>query len=126
MKLLLAIAFGGALGALGRYFVSIQLSHWLGSNIPWGTFTVNVIGSFILGALYESGTLVWQPTAEVKAFLTIGMLGAFTTFSAFSLDVIVLIERGAWVTAGGYAFGSLVMSVLGLVAGMMLMRGFVT
>ena len=69
MKLLLAIAFGGALGALGRYFVSTQLSHWLGSNIPWGTFTVNVIGSFFLGALYEAGTLVWQPTEEVKAFL---------------------------------------------------------
>ena len=71
MKLVFAIAFGGALGALGRYFVSVQVSHWLGSNIPWATFTVNVIGSFILGVLYESGTLVWQPTAEFKAFLTV-------------------------------------------------------
>jgi CrcB protein len=76
--------------------------------------------------LYESGTLVWQPTAEFKAFLTVGILGAFTTFSTFSLDVIVLIERGAWTTAGCYALGSLVMSVLGLMAGMMLLRGLVT
>ncbi|MFP6717929.1 MAG: fluoride efflux transporter CrcB [Alphaproteobacteria bacterium] len=126
MKLVFAIAFGGALGALGRYFVSVQVSHWLGSNIPWATFMVNVIGSFILGVLYESGTLVWQPTAEFKAFLTVGILGSFTTFSTFSLDVIVLIERGAWTTAGCYAFGSLVMSILGLMAGMMLLRGLVT
>ncbi|HIN92718.1 MAG TPA: fluoride efflux transporter CrcB, partial [Alphaproteobacteria bacterium] len=78
VKLVFAIAFGGALGALARYFVSVQVSHWLGSNIPWATFTVNVIGSFVLGVLYESGTLVWQPTAEFKAFLTVGILGSFT------------------------------------------------
>ena len=125
VKLLLAIAFGGALGALGRYFVSIQISSWLGSNVPWGTLIVNVVGSFILGALYEAGTLVWQPSAELKAFLTIGMLGAFTTFSTFSLDVLLLMERGAWVTAGGYAFGSLFLSVLGLIAGIILVRGLV-
>ena len=121
VKLLLAIAFGGALGALGRYFVSTQVSSWLG--VPWGTFTVNVVGSFILGALYEAGTLVWQPSAELKAFLTIGMLGAFTTFSTFSMDVVLLMGRGAWVTAGGYAFGSLFLSVLGLMAGIILVRG---
>ena len=125
MKLLLAIAFGGALGAVSRHFVSVQISHLLGSNIPWATFIVNVIGSFFLGVLYESGTLVWQPTAEVKAFLTIGMLGAFTTFSTFSMDVIILVERGAWFTAGIYVLGSVVISVLGLVAGMVLTRGLV-
>ena len=125
VKLLLAIAFGGALGALGRYFVSTQISSWLGSNVPWGTFTVNVVGSFILGALYEAGTLVWQPSAELKAFLTIGILGAFTTFSTFSMEVVLLMGRGAWVTAGGYAFGSLFLSVLGLIAGIMLVRGLV-
>ena len=125
VKFLLAIAFGGALGALGRYFVSIQISSWLGSNVPFGTFIVNVLGSFILGALYEAGTLVWQPSIEFRAFLTIGMLGAFTTFSTFSLDVILLMGRGAWVTAGSYAFGSLFLSVLGLIAGIMLVRGLV-
>ena len=123
MKLLLAIAFGGALGALGRYFVSTQISSWLG--VPWGTFTVNVVGSFILGALYEAGTLVWQPSAELKAFLTIGLLGAFTTFSTVSLDVVLLMGRGAWVTAGGYAFGLLFLSVLSLMAGIILVRGLV-
>ena len=125
MKLLLAIAFGGALGAVSRHFVSVQISHLLGSSIPWATFIVNVIGSFFLGVLYESGTLLWQPTAEVKAFLTIGILGAFTTFSTFSMDVIILVERGAWFTAGIYVLGSVVISVLGLVAGMVLTRGLV-
>ena len=123
MKLVLAIAFGGALGAISRHFVSVQIEHWLGSSTPWATLAVNVIGSFLLGALYETGTLMWQPTIEVKAFFTIGLLGAFTTFSTFSMDIFVLIERGAWLTAGIYVIGSVVIAALGLVAGMGLTRG---
>ncbi len=123
MKLVLAIAFGGALGAMSRHFVSAQIENWLGSSIPWATFVVNVIGSFLLGVLYEAGTLLWQPTVEVKAFLTIGLLGAFTTFSTFSMDVLVLVERGAWFTAGVYVIGSVAIAVRGLVVGMALTRG---
>lgn len=123
MKLVLAIAFGGALGAMGRHFVSVQIENWLGSSIPWAAFVVNVFGSFLLGVLYEAGTLMWQPTVEVKAFLTIGLLGAFTTFSTFSMDVVVLVERGAWFTAGIYVVGSVAIAVLGLVVGMALTRG---
>lgn len=123
MKLVLAIAFGGALGAMGRHFVSVQIENWLGSSIPWAAFVVNVFGSFLLGVLYEAGTLMWQPTVEVKAFLTIGLLGAFTTFSTFSMDVVVLVERGAWFMAGIYVVGSVAIAVLGLVVGMALTRG---
>ena len=123
MKLVLAIAFGGALGALGRHFVSVQIENWFGSSIPWATLVVNVIGSFLLGVLYEAGTIMWQPTVELKAFLTIGLLGAFTTFSTFSMDVVVLAERGAWFTAGIYVIGSVIISVLGLVLGIAATRG---
>ena len=124
MKLVLAIAFGGALGAMGRHFVSVQIEHWFGSSIPWATLVVNVIGSFLLGVLYEAGTIMWQPTVELKAFLTIGLLGAFTTFSTFSMDVVVLVERGAWFTAGVYVIGSVFIAVLGLVLGIAATRGF--
>ena len=124
MKLVLVIAFGGALGAMSRHFLSVQIEHWVGSNTPWATFVVNVIGSFFLGVLYEAGTLTWQPTVEVKAFLTVGLLGAFTTFSTFSMDVVILVERGAWFAAGAYVIGSVATAVLGLVAGMALARGF--
>ena len=123
MKLVLAIAFGGALGALGRHFVSVQIENWFGSSIPWATLVVNVIGSFLLGVLYEAGTTMWQPTVELKAFLIIGLLGAFTTFSTFSMDVVVLVERGAWVTVGIYVTGSVSIAVLGLVLGIAATRG---
>ena len=106
-----------------EYVGQRTIENWLGSSIPWAAFVVNVFGSFLLGVLYEAGTLMWQPTVEVKAFLTIGLLGAFTTFSTFSMDVFVLVERGAWFTAGIYVVGSVAIAVLGLVVGMALTRG---
>ena len=85
MKLLLAIAAGGALGALGRHFMMVQVGHWFGTGFPLGTIVVNVLGSFTLGVLIELMALVWSPSMEIRAFLTIGALGAFTTFSTFSM-----------------------------------------
>ena len=87
MKLVLAIALGGAIGAVGRHYVSVAMVLLVGYGFPWGTLVVNIVGSFLMGALIETMTLVWSPSVEIRALLTVGLLGAFTTFSTFSLLV---------------------------------------
>ncbi|MEQ8249461.1 MAG: fluoride efflux transporter CrcB [Alphaproteobacteria bacterium] len=117
-----AIAVGGALGAVGRHFVGAHMLRMLGSGFPWGTLTVNVVGSFMLGALIETMALRWSVGPELRAFMTVGVLGAFTSFSAFSLDVAVLSGRGALVPAGLYVIASVSLSILGLFLGLWLFR----
>ena len=117
-----AVACGGALGAIARFGVSKAALHWLGPNFPWGTLTVNLIGSFAMGAL-----IIWLARHEphspaLRAFLAVGVLGAFTTFSTFALDAMVLIERKAHLAAGGYVAASVALSILGLALGMMIVR----
>ena len=122
MNMLLAVAIGGAFGAVGRYLVMSQLGHWLGTGFPYGTLAVNVIGSFIMGCLVEIMALVWSAPQEIRALLVVGFLGSFTTFSTFSLDVYVLYERGHMQALALYMAGSVVLSVAGLVAGLRGMR----
>ena len=122
MKLILAIAVGGAFGAVARHYVALQVSMWFGRDFPWGTLAVNILGSFILGLLIEAMALVWSPSQEVRALLTVGMLGAFTTFSTFSLDTVLLVERGDTATAAGYIAMSLLFSVGALFLGLRLAR----
>ena len=95
MNLVIAIALGGAVGAVARHYVGAQMLRLLGDGFPWGTLTVNVVGSFAMGALVEIMALRWNVGPELRAFMTVGILGAFTTFSTFSLDFAVLTERGA-------------------------------
>lgn len=122
MKLILAIAAGGALGAVGRHYVSSQMMKLLGSGFPWGTLSVNVLGSFIMGVLIETMALRWSVGIEMRAFLTVGVLGAFTTFSTFSLDFATLLERGAGYAALGYAALSVVLAIVGLFGGLAITR----
>lgn len=122
MKLILAIAAGGALGAVARHFVSVQAAAWFGSSFPIGTLTVNVVGSFIMGVLVETMALAWSTSGELRAFLTVGILGAFTTFSTFSLDVATLVERGETLSAGLYVAASVVLSIGALFLGLAVMR----
>jgi CrcB protein len=122
MKLLLAIAAGGAIGAVGRHFVSAQVGHWLGHGFPYGTLAVNVVGSFAMGVLVEAIALAWGPSQEMRAFLTVGLLGAFTTFSTFSLDVVLLSERGAVLPALLYIAVSVILCVGALFLGLWAMR----
>ncbi len=122
MNVILAVAAGGALGALGRHFVNMAAVHLFGTGFPWGTLAVNVIGSFVMGLIIELSALVWSPGLQLRAFLTVGVLGAFTTFSTFSLDVALLYERGALILAAGYIILSVVLSVGALFAALALVR----
>jgi len=88
------IALGGALGALGRYFLSTWVHSKSGFIFPWGTFVVNVLGCFILGLVYVWGTEKLVIGSNMRAFLAIGLIGAFTTFSTFSLETINIIQDG--------------------------------
>ena len=121
-KTLVFVALGGALGAMGRYLVVGLVGRWVGAEFPFGTLAVNVLGSFVLGALVATMALRWEVPPEARAFLVVGVLGAFTTFSAFSLDVIQQWERGQAAEAAIYVVASVTLSVLGLLAGLRLMR----
>ena len=122
MKLVLAIAAGGAIGAVGRHYVGVYALKWLGTAFPYGTLVVNVVGSFLMGVLVASMTVKWNVGNELRAFLTVGLLGGFTTFSAFSSDFATLMERGETVLAAGYVAVSVALALAGMFAGMSLMR----
>jgi len=123
MQTILAVAAGGAFGAVARYLVMIGVGRLLGPHdFPWGTLTVNVVGSVLMGVLVEVLALVWSPSQELRALLVVGVLGAFTTFSTFSLDVVALTERGQTLYAAAYVTGSVVLCVGGLLAAMHVMR----
>ncbi len=100
----LLVALGGGLGAAGRYGVSLALPVKPG-EWPWTTFGINIVGSLLIGVL--AGWLARNPDGEPwRLFLGIGVLGGFTTFSAYSLETLRMIERGDWGGAGLYALGS--------------------
>lgn len=121
---LLLVALGGGFGACLRYGLMSWAGARYGTLFPYATLLVNVAGSFAMGVLI--GLLarhVSEQSPAIRAFVGVGILGGFTTFSAFSLDVVTLIERGAAVDAGIYALASVVFSVVGLFAGLYLTRG---
>ena len=120
--MILAVALGGAIGAVGRHILAHQVALLAGHGFPYGTLTVNVVGSFVFGALVEVMALAWSPAAELRALLTVGLLGAFTTFSAFSMEVVLLAERGQTGTAALYIGLSVALSVGGFLAGLAIMR----
>jgi fluoride exporter len=96
---ILAIAGGGALGALGRFFVSNGMYRLLGRDFPWGTLTVNSLGSFLMGMLFVLFIDRLATGPEVRGAILVGFLGAFTTFSTFSMETLSLIEDGSLVRA---------------------------
>ena len=122
LGILLAVALGGALGSLLRYFVAgaVQSATWPG--FPWGIFVVNISGGFAMGLIVELSALKLNLTPEVRAFLTVGILGGYTTFSTFSLDSALLIERGDYSGAALYIAGSALLSIMALFAGLWFIR----
>jgi len=126
MRLLLFAAAGGALGAGARHLVNIGFGRAFGAGFPWSTLFVNVLGSLLMGVLIEILALRFNVSPEVRTLLVTGVLGGFTTFSAFSLDFAVLIERGETASALVYALGSVVASIGALFVGLSLVRAILT
>lgn len=122
MYLILAIAAGGAIGAVGRHFVNVGAVTMLGTGFPYATLIVNVVGSFLMGVLIHVMAVSWTVSPEMRALLTVGGLGAFTTFSTFSLDVALLYERGQLFLAGIYIVVSVAASIGALFIGLKLSR----
>ena len=124
MTRLLLVALGGAIGATARYGLGAAASR-LAPNAawPWGTFASNAVGGLLMGLL--AGWLALRAGADqeaVRLFAAIGVLGGFTTFSAFSLETVLMIERRDYALAAGYVAASLVVCVAALFVGLMLMR----
>lgn len=113
---------GGALGAGVRHIINMQFLRLFGPAFPWATGTINVTGSFLMGLL--AGTLAAKTHLgpEWRVFLGTGILGGYTTFSAFSLDIWVLFDKGNTMGAAAYLLGSIVLSLLALVAGLTVAR----
>lgn len=125
MNMILAVAAGGALGATGRYLVGRFMFNIMGPGFPWGTFTVNIIGSFLIGLVIELLAIRFNLSHEWQGFLVIGILGGFTTFSAFSLEVVLMLEKDQFSAAALYAFGSMFIGVAALFAGIFAGRAIV-
>jgi len=117
-----SVAAGGAIGAAGRYVVGVLATRLLGHEFPWGTVIVNITGSFAMGAIITYMALKWSASQEMRAFLTTGVLGGFTTLSTFSLDFAFLYDRKHPIVAFFYAMGTVGLALIAVFAGMALMR----
>ena len=124
--MVLLAAAGGALGSSARYLVNVGAGRLLGMGFPWGTMAVNVVGCFIMGLLVGWGALRGTLTQEARVFLATGILGGFTTFSAFSADFAALVERKHFGLSALYLTGSVVLSLAAVFAGLYLVRSWQT
>ena len=116
------VFLGGGLGAVMRYGMTIGVGRMAGTGFPLGTLSVNVIGSFLMGVIVAWFAFRGEGGQDWRLFLTTGLLGGFTTFSAFSLETMLLYERGDTMLAGLYVVLSVVASVLALAAGLLIVR----
>jgi CrcB protein len=119
---ILAIAGGGALGALGRFGLSSGLYRLLGRDFPWGTLAVNVLGSFLMGLLFVLFLDRLAGPPELRSALLVGFLGAFTTFSTFSMETLLLVEQGFMVKALLNILASVLLCLLACWLGVLLGR----
>lgn len=122
MNTFLTVFLGAGIGGALRHGVNLTALKLLGSGFPFGTLAVNIAGSFVMGLLVEWFAQKVDPGQTWRLFLTTGILGGFTTFSAFSLDTALMIERGATAMVGLYVLISVIASVAGLFLGLLIIR----
>ncbi|MEF2551408.1 fluoride efflux transporter CrcB [Aurantimonas sp. A2-1-M11] len=122
MSHLLIVAAGGAVGATLRHLSGMAALRLFGAGFPWGTVVVNVLGSFLMGLFIELAGRRFDAPQEIRLLVATGCLGGFTTFSTFSLDAVVLAERGSHMLAAIYVIGSVVAAIGALFAGLALAR----
>jgi CrcB protein len=118
----LAVFIGGGIGAALRHGVNRGAMTWLGTGFPYGTLIVNVVGGLLMGVLAELFVVKGGGSQEFRLFLTTGILGGFTTFSAFSLDAALMWQRSEWPALVAYVLGSVIFSIGALFAGMAAVR----
>ena len=121
IRTLIFIAIGGGIGSVARYLVTLLAAATLGPRLPWGTLAVNIIGGFVMGLItgaFEGRT----HDPDLRLFLTTGILGGFTTFSAFSLDAVRLMQNESLAIAGGYVVASVALAIAGVIFGLMAAR----
>ncbi len=117
MNAILAVAAGGAIGATGRLLIGRMMLNLMGPGYPWGTFAVNILGSFLIGLFVELLAQKFTLSHQWQLFLIVGVLGGFTTFSAFSLEVGLMLQKDQFSTAAVYALGSVFLGLVALFAG---------
>ena len=122
MKLFWAIAVGAAAGGVSRFYLGAAIQQRLGVSFPWGTLAINVTGSLLLGFLIRYALATPAISLEVRAMLTTGFCGGYTTFSSYSYETAVLLEEGEFGRAAVYSLGSVVLALLAMFAGFMLAR----
>ena len=122
MRLLLLAAAGGSIGAASRYLVNLAAALAFGPAFPWATMIVNIVGSFLMGAVVAAAMPLLGGSAAWRTFLATGILGGFTTFSAFSLDAFELLERRSLSMSALYVVSTVILSLAALVAGMSVVR----
>ena len=118
----LAIAFGGALGALSRYWLTVSIERFNGTGFPLGTFMVNLLGSFLIGLLYILFAEKLSVADQWRPVIISGFLGAMTTFSTFSLDALLLFQQGHYNTALFYVLSSVMICIFAAYVGMQIAR----
>ena len=121
MGTVLAVGLGGGMGALARYYIA----GWVqppGSEFNWGIFVVNITGGLLMGMIVEASALKLNLSPELRNFLTVGILGGYTTFSTFSLDSALMLQKGQFGLAAAYIVGSVTLSIIALFAGLWLVR----
>lgn len=124
MTELIAVGAGGALGSIARYLVNMLAVQLFGTAFPVGVLTVNVLGSLAIGVFVEYLILTNNLNIHLRLFVAVGVMGGFTTFSTFSLDVAALYERGEWVLSVIYVFASVLLSIAALFLGLYIARRY--
>lgn len=112
----------GAVGSAGRYLVGRAALGLFGPGYPWGTLAVNVLGGLLMGLLASLLARFANGAEHMRLLLAVGVLGGFTTFSSFSLEVVLMVERGEWIPALGYMFASVIGATLALFLGLLMVR----